>query len=145
VLAFCVSQRHADFMKQYSRAAGLRVAAVHSGESSDPRTRSLERLQRSEFDVLFAVDRFNEGVDFPDVDMVLMLRPTELQILWLQQFGRGLDYRLEKRPKAIDYIRNHRRFLFTPACHSERSGGARSRGIFDGDSSTAYLVALRSE
>src|SRR5687767_3309908 len=123
VLAFCVSQRHADFMKAFSRNAGLRVASVHSGESSDPRTHSLERLQRGELDVLFAVDMFNEGVDLPDVDTILMLRPTESQILWLQQFGRGLRYRPEKRLKVIDYIGNHRSFLLKPRTLFQLEGG----------------------
>ena len=113
-LAFCVSQRHADFMRRFFTGAGLRAAAVHSGETSDPRTHSLERLQRGELDVLCAVDMFNEGVDLPDVDTILMLRPTESQLLWLQQFGRGLRYRPGKRLKLIDYIGNHRTFLLKP-------------------------------
>jgi hypothetical protein len=54
---------------------------------------------------------FNEGVDLPDVDTILMLRPTESRILWLQQFGRGLRYRPEKTLKVVDYIGNHRVFL----------------------------------
>ncbi len=99
------------------------MAAVHSGQSSDPRTHSLERLQRGEIDVLFAVDMFNEGVDLPDVDTILMLRPTESQILWLQQFGRGLRYRPEKRLKVIDYIGNHRSFLLKPRTLFQLEGG----------------------
>jgi hypothetical protein len=54
---------------------------------------------------------FNEGVDLPDVDTILMLRPTESRILWLQQFGRGLRFRPAKRLEVIDYIGNHRVFL----------------------------------
>lgn len=113
-LAFCVSRRHAAFMKQHFASKGRRVAAVHSGPESDPRARSLEALQAGEIDVLFAVDMFNEGVDLPDVDTVLMLRPTESSILWLQQFGRGLRRRVGKRLKVIDYIGNHRSFLIKP-------------------------------
>ncbi len=54
---------------------------------------------------------FNEGVDLPDVDTILMLRPTESRILWLQQFGRGLRYRPGKTLRVVDYIGNHRVFL----------------------------------
>lgn len=122
-LAFCVSQRHADFMRRHSQAAGLRAAAVHAGANSDPRTRSLERLQSGELDVLFAVDMFNEGVDVPDVDTVLMLRPTESPVLWLQQFGRGLRWRPSKRLKVIDYIGNHRSFLLKPRTLFQLDGG----------------------
>jgi superfamily II DNA or RNA helicase/HKD family nuclease/diadenosine tetraphosphate (Ap4A) HIT family hydrolase len=113
-LAFCVSQRHADYMCEHFAAAGLRVAAVHSGPSSAPRADSLTKLQAGELDVLFAVDMFNEGVDLPDVDTVLMLRPTESPVLWLQQFGRGLRRREGKRLKVVDYIGNHRSFLIKP-------------------------------
>jgi superfamily II DNA or RNA helicase/diadenosine tetraphosphate (Ap4A) HIT family hydrolase len=110
-VAFCVSQRHADFMASYFREAGLRAVAVHSGEGSAPRAHSLERLEAGELDVIFAVDMFNEGVDLPSVDTVLMLRPTESRILWLQQFGRGLRFRPGKTLQVIDYIGNHRVFL----------------------------------
>src|SRR5690606_22898913 len=88
-----------------------RAVAVHSGESSAPRAHSLELLEAGELDVVFAVDMFNEGVDLPHVDTVLMLRPTESRILWLQQFGRGLRVQDEKVLKVIDYIGNHRVFL----------------------------------
>ena len=50
----------------------------------------LEALADGRLDILFAVDMFNEGLDIPNVDTVLMLRPTESNVIWLQQFGRGL-------------------------------------------------------
>ena len=114
-LAFCVSHRHADFMAEFLRSRGKRAVAVHSGPSSAPRVSSLEQLQSGDLDVVCAVDMFNEGVDLPDLDTVLMLRPTESKVLWLQQFGRGL--RKTEKPKklsVIDYIGNHRSFLLKP-------------------------------
>lgn len=114
-LAFCVSQRHADFMAEFLRSNGKRAVAVHSGTHSAPRTLSLEQLQAGELDVVCAVDMFNEGVDLPDLDTVMMLRPTESKILWLQQFGRGLrKAKPDKRLVVIDYIGNHRTFLLKP-------------------------------
>ena len=114
-LAFCCSQRHADFMAEFFRNAGLRVASVHSGTSSDPRAGSLEKLREGEIDVAFAVDMFNEGVDVPQVDTVMMLRPTESRLLWLQQFGRGLrNAEAKTHLTLIDYIGNHRTFLLKP-------------------------------
>jgi hypothetical protein len=111
-LGFCCSQQHADFMAEYFRGAGLRVASVHSGSESDPRSRSLEALGQGDLDIVFAVDMFNEGLDIPSIDTVLMLRPTESSILWLQQFGRGLRKSSDKKIlKVIDYIGNHRTFL----------------------------------
>ncbi len=131
-LAFCVSQKHADFMRRHFEAKGRRVACVHSGNTSDPRARSLEQLQAGELDVLFVVDMFNEGIDLPDVDTILMLRPTESAVLWLQKFGRGLRYREGKRHKVIDYIGNHRSFLLKP------------RTLFQlGEGTTEIVNALR--
>ncbi len=111
-LAFCCSLRHANFMRDFFREHGLRAAAVHSGEGSDPRAASLEALEAGELDIVFAVDMFNEGVDIPTIDTVMMLRPTESRLLWLQQFGRGLRAAEGKNHlTVIDYIGNHRIFL----------------------------------
>jgi superfamily II DNA or RNA helicase/HKD family nuclease/diadenosine tetraphosphate (Ap4A) HIT family hydrolase len=126
-IAFCVSQRHADFMAAFSRERGLRAAAIHAGPASDPRTLSLERLRDGSLDIVFAVDMFNEGVDVPEIDTVLMLRPTESSVLWLQQLGRGLRYREGKRLAVIDYIGNHRSFLLKP------------RALFDLAEGDAYI------
>lgn len=110
-LAFCVSQRHADFMREFFTGAGVKVATVHSGPGSDPRQSSLDRLASGDLEIIFSVDMFNEGVDVPTVDTVMMLRPTESAIVWLQQFGRGLRTQPGKTLKVIDYIGNHRTFL----------------------------------
>ena len=114
-LAFCVSTGHADFMAHYFSEMGARCVSVHSGGTSAPRTQSLQRLQAGDLEVVFAVDMFNEGVDVPNIDTVLMLRPTESKILWLQQFGRGLR-KVEGKDhlKVIDYVGNHRSFLQVP-------------------------------
>ena len=114
-LAFCVSQRHADFMAEFLAEQGVRAVAVHSGPTSAPRAMSLAQLQADDLDVVCAVDMFNEGVDLPALDTVMMLRPTESRIIWLQQFGRGLRKAPEKpHLTVIDYIGNHRTFLLKP-------------------------------
>ena len=111
-IAFCCSQRHADFMADFFVGEGVRAVAVHSGTNSAPRATSLERLRDGEIEVIFAVDMFNEGVDVPSIDTVLMLRPTESTIIWLQQIGRGLRIADGKNQLTIiDYIGNHRAFL----------------------------------
>lgn len=111
-IAFCCSQRHADFMADFFVRKGLRAVAVHSGPNSAQRAISLERLRDGELEVIFAVDMFNEGVDVPSVDTILMLRPTESVIIWLQQLGRGLRIANDKkRLIVVDYIGNHRSFL----------------------------------
>ncbi len=99
-------------MAEFFNAQGLRAVAVHAGNESAPRTTSLQQLASGELDVIFSVDMFNEGVDVPNIDTVLMLRPTESTVIWMQQFGRGLR-RAPGKPflKVIDYIGNHRSFL----------------------------------
>ena len=76
-IAFCCSQRHANFMAEFFNARGVRAVAVHAGNESAPRTTSLQQLAGGELDVIFSVDIFNEGVDVPNIDTVLMLRPTK--------------------------------------------------------------------
>ncbi len=114
-LAFCCSVRHAEYMRDFFRAAGIPCAAVHSQPSSDGRESSLTQLAEGSIRVLFAIDIFNEGVDLPLIDTVMMLRPTESKILWLQQLGRGLRKAKDKTHLCvIDYIGNHRTFLNRP-------------------------------
>src|SRR5450759_54057 len=99
-------------MAEFFNARGVRSVAVHAGNESAPRTTSLRHLADGEIDVIFSVDMFNEGVDVPNIDTVLMLRPTESTVIWMQQFGRGRR-RATGKPflKVIDYIGNHRSFL----------------------------------
>ncbi len=111
-LAFCASIRHADFVRDVFREHGIRAAAVHSEPTGDPRTLSLEQLEAGDLDIVFAVDVFNEGVDVPSIDTVLMLRPTDSRVIYLQQLGRGLRLHPGKTHlTVIDYIGNHRSFL----------------------------------
>lgn len=113
-LAFCVSTRHADFMAEQFRRAGVNCAAVYSG-SELGRAQALELLSAGELKVLFTVDLFNEGVDLPSIDTVMMLRPTESKIMFLQQLGRGLR-RCEGKQHLVvlDFIGNHHSFLQKP-------------------------------
>ncbi len=114
-LGFCCSLRHADYMANFFNERGIRAVSVHSGPNSAPRASSLEQLNKGQLDIIFAVDLFNEGVDLPQVDTVMMLRPTESRIIWLQQFGRGLRVAEGKSHlNVIDYIGNHRTFLIKP-------------------------------
>ncbi|MET4315941.1 DEAD/DEAH box helicase family protein [Bradyrhizobium sp. RT4b] len=111
-IAFCCSQRHADFMAGFFVQEGVRAVAVHSGLNGAPRATSLEQLRDGKLDIIFAVDTFDEGVDVPSIDTVLMLRPTESTITWLKQLGRGLRTSDEKEKLiVIDYIGDHRVFL----------------------------------
>jgi len=114
-LAFCSSISHARFMKEFFASEGVPSAAVHSGDGSDPRHRSVEDLQSGAVEVLFAVDVFNEGVDIPEIETVLMLRPTDSPVIFLQQLGRGLRKTKGKAAlRVIDFVGNHHSFLSKP-------------------------------
>ena len=113
-LAFCVSIKQADFMAAQFGHAGIAAAAVYAG-SVMGRAEALERLRDGRLAVIFSVDLFNEGVDLPSIDTVLMLRPTESKILFLQQLGRGLRRCEGKRHLVVlDFIGNHQSFLHKP-------------------------------
>ena len=110
-LFFCCSRRHAVFARDWLVSQGISAAAVFSGEGSDPYGESLERLRTGELNALCVVDMFNEGLDIPAVDRVVMLRPTESKIIFLQQLGRGLRASEGKsRLLVIDFVGNHRIF-----------------------------------
>jgi hypothetical protein len=114
-LAFCVTTAHTDFMANSFAEAGVRAAAVHTAATSAPRRGSIERLAADELDVVFSVDLFNEGLDVPSIDTILMLRPTQSPVVFLQQLGRGLRRHASKEQLLVlDFIGNHRAFLDRP-------------------------------
>lgn len=94
-LGFCVSKKHAMFMSQQFNAKGLKAAYLTSDNSAE-RNSILHGLKSKEFNYLFVVDIFNEGVDIPEIDTLLFLRPTESLTIFLQQLGRGLRLYEEK-------------------------------------------------
>src|SRR5205085_9070583 len=113
-LGFCVDVEHAKFMARKFTERGLPSEAVHAKTSDVDRDRALDALRAGTIRALFSVDLFNEGVDVPDVDTVLFLRPTESATVFLQQLGRGLR-RSENKAclTVLDFIGDaSRRFRF---------------------------------
>ena len=113
-LGFCVSVAHAQFMADTFNAAGIPAHAV-SGETPGPeRARALTDLKERRVNILFAADLFNEGLDLPDVDTVLFLRPTESATIFLQQLGRGLRRTRDKAVLTVlDFVgHQHQKFRF---------------------------------
>ncbi len=129
-LVFCCSIGHAIHVRAWLKARGVRVAAVYSSEGSDDRDASLLALARGELDALCSIDIFNEGVDVPSVDRVVMLRPTESSVVFLQQLGRGLRASDEKsRVTIIDFVGNHRVFLERVRALLSIIGGPKARTL----------------
>ena len=89
-LGFCVSIEHARFMADYFNECGIPAMALVGQSSDEDRRTARERLVKGELRIIFVVDIYNEGVDIPEVNTVLFLRPTESLTIFLQQLGRGL-------------------------------------------------------
>lgn len=113
-IGFCVSRAHAEYMASRFSEAGIPALAVLGTTDSDARDDALRRLASREVNVLFAVDLYNEGVDVPEVDTLLLLRPTESATLFLQQLGRGLRKSDGKSEcTVLDFVgQQHRKFRF---------------------------------
>jgi superfamily II DNA or RNA helicase/HKD family nuclease len=109
-LGFCVTVAHARFMAERFRAAGVPAVAVWADGPREERAAALHDLDRGSVNIVFTVDLFNEGVDVPNVDTLLLLRPTESPTLYLQQLGRGLRRAPDKSLcTVLDFVGNHRR------------------------------------
>ena len=107
-LCFCVDQQHAKYMASKFTLCGLK-ADVLTSENAQMRTVLYNRLRRKEINYLFVVDMFNEGIDIPEVDTILFLRPTESITVFIQQFGRGLRKAEGKtHVDILDYVGNSR-------------------------------------
>lgn len=107
-IGFCVSIEHAERAADYFRSQGIPSHAIHSGISQEKRKQLIMDFRENKYKIVFVRDIFNEGVDFPDVEALLFMRPTESRIIFTQQLGRGL--RLNNAKKAIivlDFIGNY--------------------------------------
>ena len=89
-LGFCVSVEHAKFMADYFNKSGIPSIFLIGQSPDEERSTAKARLVSGEIRFVFVVDIYNEGVDIPEVNTVLFLRPTESLTVFLQQLGRGL-------------------------------------------------------
>lgn len=111
-LGFCCSRVHAEYMAKVFTKKGIPSVAVYSNsdsEYSENRTEAIRMLEEGKIKVIFSVDMFNEGVDIPEVDTVMFLRPTQSGIVFLQQLGRGLRTSKGKEYlNVLDFIGNYK-------------------------------------
>ena len=109
-LGFCVSIEHAKFMTEQFTSHGF-LAEYLTGDHDDAhRDAVLHKLRAGQLQVVFSVDVLGEGVDVPDVDTLLLLRPTQSPVLFAQQLGRGLRLAPGKaKCLVLDFIGQHRR------------------------------------
>lgn len=107
-LGFCITQEHAQYMAEKFVLAGLKADYLVSNRNG-LRGELKKRLLEKEINYLFVVDIFNEGIDIPEIDTVLFLRPTESLTVFLQQLGRGLRL-VEGKDclTVLDFVSNSR-------------------------------------
>ncbi len=104
-LCFCVNKLHANFMAEQLNLSGFHAKSLTSNTSADERKQLANDLREGRLHYLCVVDIFNEGVDIPEVDTVLFLRPTESLTIFLQQLGRGLRLSVGKTELTVlDFV-----------------------------------------
>jgi superfamily II DNA or RNA helicase len=107
-IGFCVSIKHAIRMAEFFNSHGISAEAITS-ETTD-RDDKIAAFRRDEISVVFTVDLFNEGIDFPNIRVLMFLRPTESKTVFVQQLGRGLRLCVGKdRVRVLDFIGNYKR------------------------------------
>ena len=135
-LGFCVTVDHAQFMSRYFNDHGIPSIFLTGKSSDEERNSAKDRLIGGDIRFIFVVDIYNEGVDIPEVNTVLFLRPTESLTIFLQQLGRGL--RLEENKECLtvlDFIgQANKRYNFEDKFAALLSNTSRSltREIKDG-------------
>ena len=135
-LGFCVSIEHAKFMAEYFNAVGIPSISLVGQSADEERRTAKKRLVDGEIRFIFVVDIYNEGVDIPEVNTVLFLRPTESLTIFLQQLGRGLRLSEDKECLTVlDFIgQANRKYNFEDKFAALLSNTTRSvtREIKDG-------------
>lgn len=89
-LGFCVTREHARFMADYFNQCNIPSISLNADSSEEERNSAKDKLVNGDVRFIFVVDLYNEGVDIPEINTILFLRPTESLTVFLQQLGRGL-------------------------------------------------------
>lgn len=125
ILGFCVNRTHAQFMHQSFLDKGIHSAALTGLSDPQLRQSTIQQLQdpAHPLEVIFTVDIFNEGVDIPQVNLMLFLRPTESSTIFIQQLGRGLRKAPGKEyVTVLDFIGNYQNSYMVPLALSGEGG-----------------------
>jgi len=107
-LGFCCSIKHANAMAKFFNDKGIPAVAITA--ETDNRDQVIKDFRESRYTIAFTVDLFNEGIDFPDLQVLLFLRPTESKTVFFQQLGRGLrPCGGKNKVVVIDFIGNYKK------------------------------------
>jgi superfamily II DNA or RNA helicase len=111
-VGFCASVRHAKYMSEHFNRAGIKSATLTGETHRDVRRERLLDFREGNLKFLFTVDVLSEGVDVPEINLVMFLRPTESLTVFLQQLGRGLRHASGKDCLTVlDFVgQTHRKY-----------------------------------
>lgn len=119
-LVFCSRQAEARELAMQFTALGHPALALTNQDSNQQRQTAIKRLENGELEYLVTVDLFNEGVDIPSLNQIVMLRDTQSRIVFLQQLGRGLrKYPGKDFVTVIDFIGNYKHNYLIPLALNE--------------------------
>lgn len=114
-LMFCQSKKEAHALSGALNQQGLKTIALTGDSSQEERTMQVNRLEAGRLDYILTVDIFNEGIDIPKINQVVMLRQTDSSIIFIQQLGRGLRKHHHKAfLTVIDFIGNYENNYLIP-------------------------------
>lgn len=121
-LIFCSRKDECEKLSQLFNMRGYKTIALTGDSSEEMRQKAIDSLESNDensLDYIFTVDIFNEGIDIPKVNQVVMLRPTESAIVFVQQLGRGLRKNDSKEYVVIiDFIGNYEKNFLIPVALS---------------------------
>ena len=137
-LVFCSRKEEAKLLSNKFNQRGYKSTVLTGDDSQEKRLEAIDRLTNDDnpdkLEYIFTVDIFNEGVDIPEINQVLLVRPTESPIIFIQQLGRGLrKYENKEYVVILDFIGNYKNNFMIPIALS----GDRS---YDKDNIRKYLM-----
>lgn len=117
-LIFCSRKDECKSLSESFNMLGFNTLALTGEDDENSRTKAIERLESDgidKLDYILTVDIFNEGIDIPRVNQILMLRPTSSAIIFIQQLGRGLrKFPGKSYVTVIDFIGNYQNNYLVP-------------------------------
>jgi superfamily II DNA or RNA helicase/HKD family nuclease len=127
-IAFCANIKHAEYMKEQFRLKGYTAESITAHNNQLSRKEKIENFQNGNIEILCVVDIFNEGIDIPDVNLLLFLRPTMSSTIFIQQLGRGLRKIKNKDfVTVLDFIGNHKKDYIITQAFSESTLNEKER------------------
>ncbi|WP_188455681.1 DUF3427 domain-containing protein [Virgibacillus oceani] len=122
-LIFCSRKEEAVKLSEALNQKGFRTISLTGDNSQEERMHQVDRLENGSLDYIITVDIFNEGIDIPSINQVVMLRQTQSSIIFIQQLGRGLrKHKTKEYVTIIDFIGNYKNnFLIPMALSGDKS------------------------